>query len=395
MEENTNYFFVILENFVYNMTMKKKEIKKLIQNYFHLPPTKLKCKMKLSKFSFEKIEVETKNPTLFLVPKVAEIDEYLTALCIKTPFVFFEEKVVSKIINNQITKAEYKKLLEIIKKLAKEDFSFALIPYEYPTIFGDNEKLSKEIIKLIYETKLDIKWLTFPNEYFAVPMWANKPRLVKFYANQQIKLSNKSLEDLTDKEIQKTVQNLTPSSASSYTKKFPLSIQSNNTAEGLEKLVYCCPHCNELFSIYSEYSCLKCKSCGNIIELDKNGEILFCSKIKNYDEIENYLYTTLVKKDFSINQIIQYNDIYQILCKNCKKTTKININLQVFAEKIIITNSKTKEEDEYSFENMESIDLSFDNTLIIKTKNAKQIILQGKNNENFLILKHLLKLNKN
>lgn len=363
--------------------------------YFALPKSNFLNNLVLSKYDFSPTELYSKTPCIYLSPKTDDIDKNLIQKCIKEKFVFLNDNVLSKISNGELKEKELKKLLSEIETLSKEEYSLSIIYGNYPTIFGENEPLSKPLVEFLRNTKLDVKFLTFPGEYFSSPIWADKPRRTRILASQQITIKQRFLEGLTDKEIFDYFQNSIPSSASTYLSKYPITIYSNNLASGIEKVLYSCPHCKNLFSIYSEYSCVKCRDCGMVVEFSPEGSILFSKELSSFDQIENFQLNNLLKKDLTVNQLVEYNNVIQNISENCKKTIKINVILQIYAEKLIIKNSLTKKQTTINFEDIEFIEYLKNNTVKFKTKNAKEFSFTGKSNENFYIFKDLAKLNKN
>lgn len=363
--------------------------------YFKLPMAKILNKIILSKYDFLPIELNAKTPCIFLSPKISKIDTLLINRCIKDKFVFLNDDILIKISNNTLKEKEEKLILKEINNLTKEGFSISVLYGSSPSIFGENEPITKSLALFFRKTKLDIKFLTFPGEYFADPIWADKPRKTKIISSQQITIKQRFLDGLTDDEIDTYFKNSTPSSSSTYLSKFPITINSNNLASGIERMMYCCPHCKNLFSIYSEYSCVKCRNCGMVIEFSPEGSILFSKEITSFDEIENFQFKVLQRKDFTINQLTEYKNIMQIIFKNCKIIAKIIINLQFYAEKLIITNSLTNKKTPVFYEDITFIQFSKNNNVKIITKNAKEFYFKGNNNENFYIIKDLIKLNKN
>ena len=103
----------------------------------------------------------------------------------------------------------------------------------------------------------------------------------------------------------------------------------------------------------------------------------------------------MLNKDLTINQLVEYENVIQNISENCKKTIKIDVILQLYAEKMIIKNGLTKKQTTIYFEDIDFIEYSKNNTVRFKTKNAKEFCFTGKSNENFYIIKDLIKLNKN
>lgn len=372
--------------------MKKKIVN---SEFFSERIPKLINKFTLSKFNFDSIDIYDTKPSIYISPKTSLIDNNLISKCITTKFVFIKSNIINKINLGLLDDEKTQSLLDEMKKLSEYGFSFSLIWNNFPSIFGENVLMSENMILFLKKTNLDIKFLTFPGLYFCYPFWARKPIINKIFASQQITIKNYMLKGLSQKEVIKTFNDSLPSSASAYANKYPIHIKSNTRANGLESILYACPNCKSLLSLYSEFSCLKCKNCGSAFEVNEDGKILFSKNITSFDDIDNFQFKALSQKDLSINELIRYDKITQISSENCKKVLKNDVILQIYPEKLIITNTKNNTVDEIFYENIVYVNLSFNNTLSIKSKNAKSFQFYGKNNENLLIIKDLVKLNKN
>lgn len=364
-------------------------------DFFDKPAPSFINNFRLSKYSFDSIDLFSKEPCVYITPNTSLIDKMLITKCISTKFLFIKDKIVDQINNKSLPDNIYNQLINEIQSLADCGYVFALIWNSTPTLFGNNEMVSIPLAEFLFKINLDVKFLTFPSLYFAYPMWAKTPRKTKIYTNQTITLRRHMLKGLPVNEIVKLFKESTPASANTYSKKFLTNIKSNNRAMGLERIMYCCPECENLCSIYSEFSCIKCRDCGSVFEINNDGQILFSKKLNNFDNIENYQYNVLIKKDFNINELVCYDNIFQIFIQNCKKIVKIIVKLQIYVDKIIITNTITQKQTLIHLEDIIDTKYLFNNTIIIKTKNAKELRFCGKNNENLLIIRDLVKINKN
>ena len=85
----------------------------------------------------------------------------------------------------------------------------------------------------------------------------------------------------------------------------------------------------------------------------------------------------------------------QIFSEQNKKPVKLNVIMQIYADELILINALTNKKTEVSLEDVESISYTHKNNFFIKTKNSKQLHFVGNNNENFLIIQDLIKINKN
>lgn len=368
---------------------------KINLNYFEKPKSRIANNFALKKYNFSSIEINESKPCIFLTPCTSKIDYNLITKCIKTKFVFVKKNIVSELEFNTLANSDKQKLVAEINYLAEFGYSFSIVWGSEPCIFGKNIKPSSELCEFLKEINLDIKFLTFPNEFFALPFWADNARETTIFSNKQIEIKSSTLKPLSKKEATLLIQNSIPSSANSYTNKFPLKIKSNNSAVNLERVIYACPNCKKLLSLYSEFSCLKCTKCGKAVEIGNDGKFLFSPYIFCYDDIENFQFSCLKKHDFNIHKLIEYKNIIQIFDVNCRKPVKISKILQIYARKFILINPITNKKDEFYYENIESVYMTLDNKLVIKPENAKEFQIFGKRNENLLIIKDLVKINKN
>jgi hypothetical protein len=203
------------------------------------------------------------------------------------------------------------------------------------------------------------------------------------------------LEGYSKNQACKIIMESTPASASTYSSKFLTNLRSNNRAVGLERIMYCCPNCKKLCTLYSEFSCIKCKNCGSAFEINNDGQLLFSRNISSFDEIKNFQFTALKSSDFSINEIVTYDKITQIIPQNTKKTIKINVVMQIYADKLTITNPLTNIKKDIFLDSIDNIEFTYNNNIKIILNNAKELYFCGNNNENFLIINDLVLINKN
>lgn len=368
---------------------------KIDKNYFETKPSKLKTKIILSKYNFSEIDIFDEKPCIYLTPSISEIDKYLISKCMNIKFVFLKAELIFQINFNLVSENEEKEIIRKIEELKNFGYSLSIIFNSSPTIFGETEKLTEKLIHILAKTNLDIKFLTFPGAYFSNPVWSDEDRKNKIYAYQKSTIKGTDLIGLSKKNIIKVFENHLPSSATKYLQKYKANIISNRTAEHLERVIYACPFCKKLLSLYSEFSCVKCKNCGNAFELSNDGQINFSKTLSNFDEIQNFQFNVLKSNDFDINSIITYNKITQFYVENCKIQSKYDIILQIYPEKLKITLPKTNKTKVYFYEDIEYVLILKHNTILIKPKNAKQFYFSSKSNQNLLIIKDLVKLNKN
>ena len=262
--------------------MKKKKFNEIVNSkFFDNEPNELLSWFYCRKFPLQKESLALSKSYIFICNKMTKFDRFLISRTIISDFVFLKDSVVLEIKNGTLSKKDASELFSAIKKLRENDISIAILPEETVSIFGKTHDLNTNLTSFLFDTGLDLKFMNFAGAYYSYPIWAPKQRKCETYFHQQKNISHESLVGYNADEINNIINSSKLSSASVYADKYPINIVSNNLASGIERIIYACPSCKELFSLYSEYGCLKCKSCLNAIEFSANGDILFSSSITN------------------------------------------------------------------------------------------------------------------
>ena len=136
--------------------MEKNKKFKIKTNYFEKAPSWLAKQRALSGYEFSHTQFSSKSPCIFVSPNVSAIDKYLISSCIKDKFVFLKQDIVSKISNESITKKEHEDIIKEIQKLKDNNISICMIYNEYPSLFGENQEITKGVALFLYQTNLDI-----------------------------------------------------------------------------------------------------------------------------------------------------------------------------------------------------------------------------------------------
>ena len=306
-------------------------------------------------------------------------------------YVFLKDDIISLIYKNKLSKETKKQLTSEFKTLKENGYSVVVFPEKNISIFGKCETLPIEITEFLFETGFDLKYLFLIGTYYASPIWSKEHRKCETRYFQQFEIEHNIIKNHTPEKRHQEISNFMPSSASVYAHKFPLHIRSNKLAENIDTIVYACPNCRSFFSIYSEFNCIKCRECGTVIEFSKDGKILFSKQITLFDDIEEFLFDTLIHKDFDNNPLIEYENVTRIALNNKNRIEKKpETELKIYANKFSIKNETFNKT--YDISDVEEFNLLPKNTLEVVLKKGKPFHIQGKNKENLYILIDLLKL---
>ena len=370
---------------------KKINLKKILNEEFFEPPvSRFKSLRIAKKFNFFNVKHEIKSPGIFVCNKTTLFDKALVSSALCGNFVFLKNDIISQIHNNSLSAKQKTALLKEIKELFKQGISVVVFPEKNYSIFGECEKLPQSVTEFLFETGLDLKYFYLIGTYFVWPIWSKNPRKCETRYSQQFKLENYELAEKSIERRNEIINNMMPSSASTYAQKFPVSIKGGALAENIDTLMFCCPKCKSFFSVYSEFNCLKCRNCGSFLEFSNDGKIMFSNEIESFDAIEPFLFKSLKNYEFSMKPIVCYNNIhFQKNDEIGKPVTIKNVEMEIYADKfILIVGDKTKH---FLISDIKEFLFGHNNTLFVKAK-KEEFSLHGENKENFFILIQLLKL---
>ena len=364
-------------------------LKSLNADFFENPPKSLKSKMTAFKFSFAKVPVVLNEPALLVSNKTCTVDKQLLSTVIVGNYLILKDSVVRSIYNQTLSKTDYNKLIKNIELLKTNNYSLLVFPEKDYPIFGTTSPLCQEISNFFYDTGYDITFLSLINTYFSQPIWASTHRRCDTKCLKQNTITHARLENLYQKEQLELFNKCMPSSAATYAEKNHLLMRSNQLAEKIEQVIYCCPRCKEFFSVYSEFNCLKCRNCGSAVEFQNNGRIDFTQDIYSFDYLDSFMFEQLQSKRYYASQeIVRFKDV-KMLDSSAKKETWKPVEFAIlFGEFHIKDSNKTHK---YFLSSIEDIELLPDNILNITFKKEK-LVFKGENGECFYFLLHLHKL---
>lgn len=287
--------------------MDKKYLEKFVNNkYFDYPEKRIKSFFISKKMHYIKQQIIEKNAFIYICSRFSENDKYLLNETLTCDYVILKSDIIKQIYANNLSESDK---LAILKQF--ELFQFAMIsiviyPELQQSIFGESQYLPKEITEFLYETKMNMQFVSYTNSYFANPIWAKDIRNVPTSLNLKFKLSHSLLSTMSADERNKKINNSMPSSASVYGKKSNIFIRGKNLAAGLDKIIFTCPACGELFSLKSEFNQIRCNNCGVPFEMTSECDFYLNGNIVTFDDIKHFLdnktNTLLEDKKFSFLQ---------------------------------------------------------------------------------------------
>lgn len=374
--------------------MRKNKYIKLFLNeeYFEMPDNIIKSKLVAHKFNFIKNKINLLHPLLFVCNKTTIYDKALISQAIKGNFVFLKDSVIQKLYNGTLKTKERTEILNAFKKLKEAFISVVVFPEKNITVYGKTSIIPETVTTFLHETEYNIKFLSLVGTYFAMPIWAKHFRYCETRFHNQFTFKYDDRNGLAKTEINEAFNNYMPSSATVYSHRYNPYIHSNAKADGLERIFYACPNCKSLFSIYSEFNCIKCKNCGTAVECSTNGNLLLSSNITDFDSYADFQFNVLSNEFFDSKKLmIAYDNIKVLNLEENSKNNTINIaTLEIYCNHFKLKYFDKTET--YKIQDIKETIYHTGNTLEIILYSGKNFMIKGNNNENFLIIADLKRI---
>ena len=158
-----------------------------------------------------------------------------------------------------------------INKLHNSVLMFPEATYSFD---GTNGTLPDNIGKLIKFLKVPLVIIKTEGAYLHDPLYNNlKQRKIKVSATIKYKLSKEEIKKLTSNQIEDIVKKEFTFNNWDYQFKNNILINENFRADGLNRILYRCPHCNKEGTTIGEGIFLVCTNCHTKYELLEDGHL--------------------------------------------------------------------------------------------------------------------------
>jgi hypothetical protein len=163
-----------------------------------------------------------------------------------------------------------------VKKMfdvAKNGGALGLFPEGNKSFAGSMSAVKPSVAKLLKKLEIPVVIYTIEGGYFTTPRWSKVKR--KGFTEGKIRciIEPEELEKLSNEELyQKVIRNLT---IDAYTVQANRKIEfvGKDLTSGIENLLYMCPKCGSMSTVYGEYNHIKCHNCDLLAEMDNYGYI--------------------------------------------------------------------------------------------------------------------------
>ena len=210
-----------------------------------------------------------KKPYLILCNHQNTLDPFNLALSFKRPIYYmasedlFNKKIGSYFIKKLVAPIPKKKSLSDMQsirdcvRISKEGGTIGIFPEGNRTYSGFQCYIDPATVKLIRLLKLPVILYNIKGGYGVEPRWASNIRRGKSFGYVKEIIETDEIKSLSDEELYERIKDglrvvETPNE---------LTYRSKKQAEKLERVLYLCPNCGKVGTIYSGGKKVKCHNC--------------------------------------------------------------------------------------------------------------------------------------
>ena len=208
-------------------------------------------------------------------------------------------------------------------KSIKTGFPVFMCPEGRLGLDGTNYYIAKETGKFVKQLKQPIVLCTINGAYISKPKWRKHRIRSKVDVKITRVISKEELQSLTEDEINQLINDNIAYNEFTYIRENNYTFKDEHKAEGLENVLYYCPHCHSEFTLSTKGNQIKCDHCGFELNIQED-----------YHFNEN---------EYKINNI---HDWYELTKEYERENIKngINLSCDVVIKKFNIENKKLNEE---------------------------------------------------
>ncbi len=150
---------------------------------------------------------------------------------------------------------------ELISSVRK-GYPILIFPEGDTTFYGETNYIEESTMKLIKKLGIDVVTCNVKGGYLSKPRWAtSKRKRRQISLDYQLTIPKNQIKNLSSDEINETIKKALYHNDYEYQRKVMIKHPGKKLAEGIENVVYVCPHCQAINSIESHKNQIKCNVC--------------------------------------------------------------------------------------------------------------------------------------
>ena len=165
-------------------------------------------------------------------------------------------------------------LIKSIRKVLQNGDVLCMYPEARYTAIGTTSYLPDSLGRLVKMNKVPLVVVTHHGNHLYSPFWAyaNKRKVPLHTTFRQV-LTAQQVDEMTPEEINAVIRSAMEYDEYRYQLENNILITEVYRAEGLEKVLYQCPHCHTEFQMATQGAEIFCNHCGKHWFLQENGQL--------------------------------------------------------------------------------------------------------------------------
>lgn len=201
----------------------------------------------------------------------------------------------------------------VIDALKTRKKSLIVYPEARYSFVGKPERIDRGLAKLAKMCDVPIVFMQCNGHYLRDPQWGDhKIRKVKgMRAYMRCIVNKRQIRDLSVEEINMLIDQNFKYDEEQYQLDNNIKITYPKRAEGIERILYKCPHCGKEFEMSSNGTTFKCDSCGATYNLNEDGTISCITGEAKFNKVSDWYYweKECVKKEVENGSYFFEDDI--------------------------------------------------------------------------------------
>ena len=188
---------------------------------------------------------------------------------------YFFKKILGKLLLKVgcIPKSIFASDVESLKncmRIVKDGGNLGIMADVRLSMYGQTEDVPQTTAKFLKKLGLPVYVMHFDGSYMAKPKWAKGLRKGVVEINCFELFNAEQLAAATPDEINAKMRQAIYYDDFEWIKTRPdVKYKCKNMAEGLENILYKCPHCGKEFTLHSKKDMFSCSECGYTVRLDE------------------------------------------------------------------------------------------------------------------------------
>lgn len=167
-------------------------------------------------------------------------------------------------------------LIRHLKSVLERGKIAAFYPEARYSLCGTNAVLPESLGKMVKMFKVPVATLITHGHHIDAPFWKGvnpKSRMLKTIAEQKLILTPEQIESMSVSEINEVLNREFEYDDFKWQKENGVRVKSKKRAEGLEHVLYKCPHCGTEYRMSTKGTVLTCGRCCHEWEMNEYGEL--------------------------------------------------------------------------------------------------------------------------